>query len=87
MLGLKNFDFSQKRSKAAGEKVQVYDFSLGMAKGIEPRSEAQVLLLHLGIRLRYLVESWFFLKPLFASRHAMTKIVPNKSQLFAHTIG
>ncbi len=70
MHGAVNFDRSQKKREGGDKAPPAHDFSMGMTKGLERRSEVKVLLLHLGIRLRYLVESWFFLKPIFASRQA-----------------
>ncbi len=50
--------------------ASTHDFSTGMSGG-ERRSWVHVLILHVGIRLRHLLESWFFLKPIFASRHKL----------------
>lgn len=58
-----------KEIKEGGRKKKRPDFTLGMT-GQERRTTLQVLILQAGIRIRHFFHSWFFLKPIFSSRHA-----------------
>ncbi len=66
---------------AAGNK----DFTGGMVRA-ERRGHLHALLLQVAIRVRYLFESWFLLRPLLSSRYGNDSL-PNRSLLNIQVFG